>query len=99
MCDKFSSIKFTFPLWKGCFRVNAVNKFISEGINVYTKILKHLVKWFLWEKPKYSAFEVGKPWKISFEMELRYFCYYRKKRLKFSLNIQYLLKIFVLQNC
>lgn len=39
MYDKFFSVEFIFFLWKGCFLVNVVNKFIFEGINGYIEFL------------------------------------------------------------
>ncbi|XP_006131601.1 uncharacterized protein LOC102463496 [Pelodiscus sinensis] len=53
--DKFFGMKITFALGKDQLPVHVVNKFTSEALNVYTRALKYLEKWFPFENSPYCA--------------------------------------------
>ncbi|XP_075770062.1 uncharacterized protein LOC142823237 [Pelodiscus sinensis] len=53
--DKFFGMKVTFAFQKDYLPVHVINKFTSEALNVYTRALKYLEKWFPFENSPYRV--------------------------------------------
>jgi hypothetical protein len=55
----FFNTKITFALWKAYYSVHVLNKFTSVTLNVYTRDLKYIEKWFPFENSPCCALSVS----------------------------------------